>query len=160
MITSRDLAIIILLRASMKHHSHTFHSMIIVFKRVCRFGLLIFIGYVVVQFFRLDIIIYIMLEWRKHNHIHINLHLAFVFLWSLYSIYNNLRDKYLMQQPIWADIEANMFCYFPSCDNKTIIFHEYWNWMHITITEEITLNKIWQNLDRNTRWWCQIFGTN
>ena len=51
--------------------------------------------------------------------------LVYVLLWSPYSIYYNLRDKYLLQQTIWTDMKAIMSHYFPPSRYE----HDYIIWL-------------------------------
>ena len=44
----------------------------------------------------------------KDIYIHINMQIAHVPLWSPHSTYYNLRDKYLLPQTIWTDMNANL----------------------------------------------------
>ena len=54
----------------------------------------------------------VILAWRKYTYININMQIVYALLWSSYSIYYKLRDKYLKQQPIWTDMKAIMFYHF------------------------------------------------
>ena len=62
-----------------------------------------------------------MLAWGQYNYIHIIMQVAYVLLGSRYFISYKLSKKYLMQQPVWTDIKANMFYYFPPHGMNTSI---------------------------------------
>ena len=55
--------------------------------------------------------------------------LAYVVNWILYSIYQNLKDNFLLQLPTWADTKTTMFYYYLPQEMNMSTNYDKWNWM-------------------------------